>query len=59
MQLQPDVEARQATFQQAAGKLPAKKIGAADDVARIIVAVASSPFATGSVYHVSGGDILV
>ena len=59
LQLEPNLDKRDAIFKQQAAKLPAKAIGTPDDVARVIVAIASSPFTTGSVIHINGGSFLV
>lgn len=55
----PDAEKRREHFEKLAATLPSKTIGKAEEVARIIIAVASSPFTTGTTFHVNGGVFLV
>jgi NAD(P)-dependent dehydrogenase (short-subunit alcohol dehydrogenase family) len=51
-------EARDAMFEAAAGRLPARRIGQASDVAQAILYVASNGYATGSTVLVDGGGAI-
>ncbi|KAK9794304.1 hypothetical protein WJX73_002144 [Symbiochloris irregularis] len=55
----PDDEKRRELFEKQAARLPSKTVGTSEEVARIIAAIASSPFTTGSVFDVNGGAFLV
>lgn len=50
---------REAFFAGVAGKLPARRICTADDVAALIVAAMTNPAMTGSVLRLDGGYVLV
>jgi NAD(P)-dependent dehydrogenase (short-subunit alcohol dehydrogenase family) len=49
---------RDAMFAREALRLPARRIGQADDIARAVLFVASNPFATGSTVRVDGGGAI-
>jgi NAD(P)-dependent dehydrogenase (short-subunit alcohol dehydrogenase family) len=49
---------KQAAFADLAGRLPARRIGAPDDIAQAFLAVARNEFITGTVLHVDGGHRL-
>lgn len=49
---------RQAMFEKAAGRLPARRIGQPDDIATAILFVATNPYATGSTVTVDGGGTI-
>jgi NAD(P)-dependent dehydrogenase (short-subunit alcohol dehydrogenase family) len=53
-----DEAARRATFEGAAARLPARRVGQAEDVARAILYLAGTPFATGSTVRVDGGGAI-
>lgn len=53
-----DEAARQAMFAKAAGRLPARRIGQAEDIAQAILFVATNPYATGSTVTVDGGGTI-
>lgn len=55
LQSHPDEDKRKEMFDKQAAMLPSKTLGTAEEVARIIIAIASSPFTTGSIFHVNGG----
>ena len=46
---------RKAMFEHTAARLPARRIGTADDIAAAALAVMLNPFITGTVVHVDGG----
>lgn len=50
-----DRAARDGMFADAAAKLPARRIGQPEDVARVILLAASNPFVTGATLDVDGG----
>ncbi len=50
-----DEAARDGMFADAAAKLPARRIGQPEDVARVILLAASNPFMTGTTLDVDGG----
>jgi NAD(P)-dependent dehydrogenase (short-subunit alcohol dehydrogenase family) len=52
-------EARQSMFEGAAARLPARRVGQAEDVANAIVYLASTAYATGSTVLVDGGGAIV
>ncbi|HXZ08580.1 MAG TPA: SDR family oxidoreductase [Paraburkholderia sp.] len=52
-------DARQSMFDGAAARLPARRVGQAEDVANAIVYLAGTPFATGSTVLVDGGGAIV
>ncbi len=49
---------REAMYQRAAARLPAKRVGQPEDVANAIVYLASTPYATGSTVLVDGGGAI-
>lgn len=49
---------RQAMYENVAGQLPVKRIGQPEDVAKAIIYLASTPFATGSTVRVDGGGAI-
>lgn len=49
---------RQAMFDKAAGRLPARRVGQPEDIAEAILFVATNPFATGSTVTVDGGGTI-
>jgi NAD(P)-dependent dehydrogenase (short-subunit alcohol dehydrogenase family) len=51
-------EARDAMFEGAANRLPAKRVGQPEDVANAIVYLATTPYATGSTVLVDGGGAI-
>ncbi|MEH3118846.1 MAG: SDR family oxidoreductase [Methylorubrum populi] len=51
-------EDRQAMFARAAGRLPAGRVGAPEDIAQAILFVATNPFVTGSTVTVDGGGTI-
>jgi NAD(P)-dependent dehydrogenase (short-subunit alcohol dehydrogenase family) len=51
--------ARQSMFEGAAARLPARRVGQAEDVANAIVYLASTAYATGSTVLVDGGGAIV
>jgi len=51
-------DARQSMFDGAAARLPARRVGQAEDVANAIVYLAGTPFATGSTVLVDGGGAI-
>lgn len=51
-------EARGAMYEAAAERLPARRIGKAEDVANAVVYLAATPFATGSTVLVDGGGTI-
>jgi NAD(P)-dependent dehydrogenase (short-subunit alcohol dehydrogenase family) len=51
-------QARQAMYDGAAARLPARRVGQAEDVANAVVYLASTPFATGSTVLVDGGGAI-
>jgi NAD(P)-dependent dehydrogenase (short-subunit alcohol dehydrogenase family) len=51
-------EARRAMFQSAAEHLPARRIGQPEDVAKAILYLATTPFASGSTVLVDGGGAI-
>ncbi|WP_144149089.1 SDR family oxidoreductase [Paraburkholderia sp. BCC1884] len=51
-------DARQAMFDGAAARLPARRVGHAEDVANAIVYLAGTPYATGSTVLVDGGGAI-
>jgi NAD(P)-dependent dehydrogenase (short-subunit alcohol dehydrogenase family) len=51
-------EVRKGVFEGAAARLPVRRIGQAEDVARAILFVAGNPFTTGSVVTVDGGGTI-
>ncbi|GAA0741640.1 SDR family oxidoreductase [Ideonella azotifigens] len=53
----PD-DARQATFDAAAKRLPAGRVGEADDIAQAILFLAGNGYATGSTVRVDGGGAI-
>lgn len=55
----PAPEARQARLAEMAARLPAKRIGRAEDVANAIAFLMSDSFVTGTVLHAEGGQLLV
>ena len=59
LQAEPDAQKRKEHFEKLSAKIPSKTIGKAEEVARIITAILSSPFTTGSIVHVNGGAALV
>ncbi|WP_127534700.1 SDR family oxidoreductase [Paenibacillus kobensis] len=52
-------EARQQLYASLAGKLPAQRVGTADDVARTVLYLMTNSFVTGTVAHVEGGHLLM
>jgi NAD(P)-dependent dehydrogenase (short-subunit alcohol dehydrogenase family) len=50
-----DPQARQAMYDGAAARLPARRVGQAEDVANAVFYLATTPFATGSTVLVDGG----
>lgn len=50
--------ARENMYQAAAARLPAKRVGTAEDVANAIIYLASTPYATGSTVLVDGGGAI-
>lgn len=59
MQLEPDPAARAKTLKKQAEELPSRRLGTPEEIARVLVTVASSPFTNGTVVHVNGGRFLV
>jgi NAD(P)-dependent dehydrogenase (short-subunit alcohol dehydrogenase family) len=55
---QMEAEKREAMFARAAANLPARRMGQAEDIARAIVFLATTPFATGSTVRVDGGGAI-
>jgi NAD(P)-dependent dehydrogenase (short-subunit alcohol dehydrogenase family) len=53
-----DDDARQAMYDGAATRLPARRVGHPEDVANAIVYLASTPYATGSTVLVDGGGAI-
>lgn len=51
-------EKREAMFAGAAQRLPARRVGQAEDIANAILFLASTPFATGSTVRVDGGGAI-
>ena len=51
-------EKRTAMFAGAAERLPARRVGQPDDIARAVLFLASTPFATGSTVRVDGGGAI-
>ncbi|MGV2287133.1 SDR family oxidoreductase [Trinickia sp. YCB016] len=51
-------EARQAMYDSAAARLPARRVGQPDDIANAVVYLATTPFATGSTVLVDGGGTI-
>jgi NAD(P)-dependent dehydrogenase (short-subunit alcohol dehydrogenase family) len=49
---------RQAMFDKAAARLPARRVGQPEDIASAILFVATNPFATGSTVTVDGGGTI-
>jgi NAD(P)-dependent dehydrogenase (short-subunit alcohol dehydrogenase family) len=49
---------KQAAFSELAKRLPARRIGAPDDIAQAFVSVMRNGFITGTVLHVDGGHRL-
>jgi NAD(P)-dependent dehydrogenase (short-subunit alcohol dehydrogenase family) len=50
--------ARQAMFDGAAARLPARRVGQADDIANAVLYLATTPYATGSTVLVDGGGAI-
>ncbi|WP_218018277.1 SDR family oxidoreductase [Nocardia shimofusensis] len=50
---------KDAAFAEMARRLPARRIGSADDIARALLSVMRNPFTTAAVLHVDGGHRLV
>ncbi|WP_213776659.1 SDR family oxidoreductase [Caballeronia sp. dw_276] len=48
-------EARQSMFENAAARLPARRVGQPEDIANAVIYLASTPYATGSTVLVDGG----
>jgi NAD(P)-dependent dehydrogenase (short-subunit alcohol dehydrogenase family) len=53
-----DPQARQTMYDGAAARLPARRVGQAEDVANAVVYLASTPFATGSTVLIDGGGAI-
>ena len=53
-----EAEARQAMYDGAAARLPAKRVGQPEDVANAVVYLAATPYATGSTVLVDGGGAI-
>ena len=53
-----EADRRNAMFSRAAANLPARRMGEAEDIARAILFVATTPFATGSTVRVDGGGAI-
>ncbi|WP_341249384.1 SDR family oxidoreductase [Cupriavidus pauculus] len=53
-----DAEARDKMFEGAAARLPARRVGQAEDVARAVLYLASTRYATGSTVLVDGGGAI-
>ncbi|WP_414695353.1 SDR family oxidoreductase [Paraburkholderia sp.] len=53
-----DVGAREAMYEGAAARLPARRVGQPEDVANAIVYLAATPYATGSTVLVDGGGAI-
>jgi NAD(P)-dependent dehydrogenase (short-subunit alcohol dehydrogenase family) len=53
-----DAQARQTMYEGAAARLPARRVGQAEDIANAVVYLASTPFATGSTVLVDGGGAI-
>jgi NAD(P)-dependent dehydrogenase (short-subunit alcohol dehydrogenase family) len=53
-----EAEKREAMFARAAANLPARRMGQAEDIARAIIFLATTPFATGSTVRVDGGGAI-
>ena len=51
-------EKRAAMFAGAAGRLPARRVGQPEDIAKAILFLATTPFATGSTVRVDGGGAI-
>ena len=51
-------EKRTAMFAGAAQRLPARRVGQPDDIARAILFLVTTPFATGSTVRVDGGGAI-
>ncbi len=49
---------REAMYARAASRLPAGRVGAADDCAQMIVEIATNGFATGSTFFLDGGALI-
>ncbi|MBE7210323.1 MAG: SDR family oxidoreductase, partial [Gluconacetobacter diazotrophicus] len=49
---------RQAMFEGAAGRLPARRVGRPEDVAQAILFVATNPYVTGTTVTVDGGGTI-
>lgn len=53
-----EADRRDAMFSRAAANLPARRMGEAEDIARAILFLATTPFATGSTVRVDGGGAI-
>lgn len=53
-----DADTRTKMFEGAAARLPARRVGQAEDVARAVLYLASTRFATGSTVLVDGGGAI-
>jgi NAD(P)-dependent dehydrogenase (short-subunit alcohol dehydrogenase family) len=53
-----DEQARQTMYDNAAARLPARRVGQAEDVANAALYLATTPFATGSTVLVDGGGAI-
>jgi NAD(P)-dependent dehydrogenase (short-subunit alcohol dehydrogenase family) len=53
-----DAEKREAMFASVAQRLPARRVGQAEDIANAIMFLAATPFATGSTVRVDGGGAI-
>ncbi|MNU09465.1 short chain dehydrogenase [compost metagenome] len=51
-------EARNQFYESVAAKLPVKRVGTAEDVAKSVLYLIGNGFVTGTVLHVEGGHIL-
>ena len=51
-------QARQTMFEDAAARLPAQRVGQAEDIANAVIYLATTPFATGSTVLVDGGGAI-
>lgn len=49
---------RKAMFERAAQRLPARRVGQAEDIAQAILLVATNPYVTGSTVRVDGGGAI-
>ena len=56
--LEMPAEAREQMFRAIAERLPARRVGSADDVASLALEVATNPFLTGTVIDLDGGGII-